>query len=330
MNSKVSIVMLNLNGLKDTIECLESLKKISYPNYEIVLVDNGSKCNDAEILEERYRGYVKLIRSKDNLGFAEGNNVGFRQVLAEGQSEYILVLNNDTYVEPDFLDELMKCTERHPEAGSVQTKMIWALHPHLIDAAGIEYSRHGFGFNRGGYEPIERYDEEKEIFGCCAGACIYKSKALKETIIGNDYFDKDFFCNYEDFDLAFRLQWAGWKAWYAPKSIVYHKRGGTTGTISDFIVYYNRRNLVWSYFKDLSKGLIIKNLPYFVIGQIAQLGRNLAKGQFIVIKAKFDAYRNLGMILRKRKQIKRRVNPREIDKWLIKRWKANTPVLGEG
>jgi len=105
---KVSIIILNWNGLKDTIECLESLKKITYPNYEVIVVDNDSKGNDADILEERYKNYIRVIRNKENLGFAGGNNVAIRQVLKEEKSDYILLLNNDTIVEPNFLEELIK------------------------------------------------------------------------------------------------------------------------------------------------------------------------------------------------------------------------------
>jgi hypothetical protein len=322
MNSpKVSIIVLNWNGLKYTIECLESLKKITYPNYEVILIDNGSKENEAGVLEEKYKDYIKLIKNKENLGFAEGNNVGIR--ISNG--EYILTLNNDTKVEPNFLDELVKCAQNHPQAGSIQTKMIFSQHPEIIDSAGLLYSRNGLGFNRGAYQSINEYTEEKEIFGCCAGACLYKRGALEDIKINDEYFDKDFFTNYEDVDLAFRLQWAGWKSWYCPKSIVYHQRGATTGVKSKFIIYHSRRNQIWTWLKNFPFSFILKNLHWLFITEIAQAGLDLLRQRPIGIKAKFDAYLNLGKILKKRGKIKKKVDFSEIEKWFILRWRIKIP-----
>ena len=329
MNPKVSIIILNWNGLKYTIECLESLRKITYPNYEVIVVDNGSKGNDADVLEEKYKDYIKLIRNKENLGFAEGNNVGIRQVLKEEKSDYILCLNNDTIVEPDFLDELIKCSQRHPEAGSVQPKMVFSWNPHYIDSAGHLYSKNSFNFNRGAYESADKYNDENEIISCCAGACLYKKEALEDIKINNEYFDKDFFASYEDADLGFRLQWSGWKSWYCPKAVVYHKRGATTGIRSPFIIYYSARNQVWTYFKNFPLGFILKNFPWFFIAEITQISLNLLRKRPIILKAKFDAYRNLGKILKKRKQIKKIVDFSEIEKWLILKWRITAPFYSQ-
>ncbi len=314
--------------MKDTIECLESLKKITYPNYEVIVVDNGSKGNEADILEEKYKDYIKVIKNKENLGFAEGNNVGIRGVMREGGSEYILALNNDTTVEPDFLDKLVECVEKESLVGSIQPKMILAKF-NCIDSAGLEYSKNGFGFNRAAYEPIDQYTEEKEIFGCCAGACLYKIKALEDIKIGDECFDKDFFATYEDFDLAFRLQWAGWKSWYCPKAIVYHLRGKTIGTRSKFTAYYRTRNQTWNLFKNLPNRFILKNLHWIILGQLGQIGINLLKGRFFllpsILRGRLDGYFGLRKILKRRKKIKKRVDFSEIEKFLILKWRVKTP-----
>ena len=93
---KVSIIILNWNGLKNTICCLQSLKKITYQNYEVVVVDNGSKNKQADVLEERFKNYIHLIRNEENLGFAGGNNIAIKKVIAERKSEYVLLLNNES------------------------------------------------------------------------------------------------------------------------------------------------------------------------------------------------------------------------------------------
>ena len=326
---KVSVIILNWNGLKYTIECLESLKKITYPNYEVILVDNGSKGNEADILEKKYKDYIKLIRNKENLGFAEGNNVAIREVIKEGKSDYILLLNNDIIVEPDFLDELVKYAKRHPEVGSIQPKMIWTVYPQLIDSVGLEYSRNGNGFSKGIYEPIEKYNQEKEIFGCCAAACLYRREALEDIKINDEYFDKDFFALGEDLDIAFRLQWASWKAWYCPKAIVYHFRGKAIGTRNKFGCYYGPRNQTWNLFKNLPNSFILKNLHWIILEQLGQIGIYLLQGRFFllksILKGRLDGYLGLRRILKKRKRIKKTVNFSEIEKWFILKWRVKIP-----
>jgi len=328
-HSKVSIIILNWNGLKNTIECLESLKKITYPNYEVILVDNGSKGNDADILKEKYKDYIRLIRNKKNLGFAEGNNVAIREVIKEGKSDYILLLNNDTAVEPDFLDELIKCAKRHLNTGSIQPKMVFSWNPRFIDSTGHLYSKNSLAFNRGAYESVDKYNEENEIISCCAGACLYRISALKDIAIEDEYFDKDFFTSYEDVDLGFRLQWAGWKSWYCPKSVVYHKRGATTGIRSPFIIYHFSRNQTWTFFKNFPISFLLKNFSWFFIAEIFQIGLNLLRRKPIILKAKIDAYRNLGKILRKKKQIKKTIDFKEIEKFLILKWRITAPFYSQ-
>ena len=326
---KVSIIILNWNGLEDTVECLESLEKITYPNYEIVVIDNGSEGNDTDVLEEKYKDYIKVIRNKENLGFAEGNNVAIREIIKKGESKYILLLNNDTTVEPDFLDKLVNCAQRYPKAGSIQPKLIWVFYPKLLDSAGLEYSRTGAGFDRGKFQPIEKYNQEEEILAGCGAALLCRVEALEDIKIDNEYFDTDFFATYEDFDLGFRLRWAGWKAWYCPKSIVYHFRGKTVGVRSKFTAYYRTRNQNWNLFKNLPNGFILKNLHWIILAQLGQIGINLFKGRFSllpsILRGRFDGYFGLRKILKKRRRIRKNVDFSEIEKFLILKWRIRIP-----
>ncbi len=326
---RVSIIILNWNGLKETIGCLESLKKIEYPNYQVIVVDNGSKRNEAGILEEKYKGYIRLIRNKENLGFAEGNNVAIRKVIEAKTSDYILTLNNDITVESDFLAELIKAAQRHPEAGSIQCKMVWARNKSLIDNAGFKFLKPGLVFDRGGFEPVENYDREEEVLGCCAGACLYKNESLEDIRIDDDYFDKDFFCSYEDMDLALRLQWMGWKSWYCPKAIVYHQKGAATGLGSSFIIFHNRRNQIWMGIKNFPFCFLLKNLPGLLLSDIIQISLDFLRRRpirtiIIGMKGKFDGYFSSGKMLRKRKKIPKRVHFSEIEKFFISSWSLRT------
>ncbi len=329
MPPKISIIILNWNGLEDTIKCLESLKKITYPNYEVVVVDNGSKGNDADVLAKKYKEYIKLIREKKNLGFAEGNNVAIRKVIKEKESKYVFLLNSDTTVEPDFLDKLVNFAERHKKLGSVQPKMVWAIHPHLIDSAGLEYSKTGFGFERGKFCSVKSLNKAEEIFGCCAGACLYRAEALRDIAIQGEYLDKDFFAYYEDFDLAFRLRWAGWQNWYCPQSVIYHFRGASVGTKSKFTAYYGARNQTWNLFKNLPASFFAKNFFFIIAAQIAQIAINLLHGDFQVvwhiIKGRFAGYLGFKAVFAKRKKVKKRIPAADLEKWIIWKWRTKIP-----
>ena len=323
-NPRVSIVILNWNGLKNTIDCLESLKRTKYPNYEVIIVDNGSKESEGEVLQKKYRRYIQVIRNSKNLGFAEGNNTAIRKVFKEKISDYILTLNNDITVEPDFLTELVKIAQEYPEAGSIQCKMVWTRDRKLLDNVGLKFLKPGLAFDRGRFEPVEDYNKEEEILGCCAGACLYKSQALEAIRIDDEYFDKDFFASYEDVDLALRLQWMGWKSWYCPKAIVYHQKGAAIGVNSNFLIYYNRRNKIWMRFKNLPFSFLLKNIHQFFLIDLSQAGLDLFKKTPTGIKGVCAAYFNLGKMLKKRKKIHKKVNFSEIEKFFISSWNFKT------
>ena len=123
MEPKVSIIILNWNGLDDTIECLESLQKITYPNYEVIVVDNGSRGNDAQVLREKFGDYIELIQNDKNYGYTGGNNIGIRYALHNSSWDYFLVLNNDTVVESGFLTELVNIAESAPSSGIAGPKI---------------------------------------------------------------------------------------------------------------------------------------------------------------------------------------------------------------
>jgi len=128
-NPKVCIIILNWNGLVDTIECLESLKKITYPNYKVIVVDNASSGDDVEVLTQKYGGYIHIIQNDKNYGFAEGNNIGIKYALAHLAPNYVFLLNNDTVVAPDMLDELIKVTEGNKRIGIACPLTYWYDQP---------------------------------------------------------------------------------------------------------------------------------------------------------------------------------------------------------
>lgn len=221
---KVAIIILNWNGKNDTLNCLKSLANLNYPNYDVIVVDNGSTDGSQEAIKKMFP-WVKLIENKQNLGFAKGNNIGIRYALKDRNVKYIFVLNNDTKVEPNCLTELVKVAESDDRIGIVQPKVLRMDNPKIIDTTGHVF-KFGFGWivDRG-FGKIDRgqYDDKLDIVGGCACACLYRRKMLEDIGL----FDESLDTYYEDAELSWRAYKKGWKAKYVPSAIVYHKRGGT-------------------------------------------------------------------------------------------------------
>lgn len=318
------------HGKKFLKDYLDSLLKQTHNEFRIIVIDNSADNESIKYLEENYHtlitnGKLKIIKNQGNFGFAKANNQGIKEAFKDPECEYVICLNNDTITRPDFIENLIKMAEKHPNAGSIQARMIWGQNPELIDSTGLEYSKNGLGFNRGAYKAANEYNEEAEILGCCAGACLYRRKALEDIEINGEYFDEDFFAYYEDFDLALRLRLAGWKSYYCPNAIVYHHKGASKGILSDFTIYHNWRNYTWTYFKNMPKILLIEYLPLFLLTELLQIMLNLKRRKWIILRAKYDAYKNIRSIIKKRKLIKKRTNYKKFKNLLILKWQVKVP-----
>jgi len=245
----ISAIIVNWNGKKHLSYCLSSLEKIDYPNFEVILVDNGSTDGSVEYVEKNF-SQVKIIRNQKNLGFAEANNIGAK----EARGEYLLFLNNDTRVIPNFLDKLVLRMEEDATIGMCQGKLLLMDEPGKLDVLGGYLTSTGFlkhiglnGTDRG------QYNQEREIFSP-RGACMMIQHSLFERLGG---FDKDFFAYFEETDLAWRVWLAGYRIVYIPQSVVYHKVGATTQSLSfSFIQYHSYKNRI----RSLIKNLELKNL----------------------------------------------------------------------
>lgn len=306
----VSVVILNFNGKKYLDDCITSVLAQTFRDYEVIIVDNGSSDGSVEYLETQYP-WVKVVKNRENLGFAEGTNTGIRQA----KGEYILTLNNDTRMDNRFLECLIRVMKSDGGVGICAPKMIFC--DNRINSAGICISRSGAAWDRGMSEPDKgQYDSQQEVFGSCAGAALYRREMLEEIGL----FDEDFFLYMEDVDLAFRGRLAGWKCFYVPDAKVHHVYGGTTGVGSDLSVYYGNRNILWYVVKDFPGRLLIISLPW-IIGRclaVVPYYARMGKGR-IILKSKLDALRGLPRMLRKRGKVVRTVHDGEIGK-LINTW----------
>jgi GT2 family glycosyltransferase len=246
---RASIIIPNWNGAHHLPVCLDALRAQTYPDSEVVLVDNGSTDGSQALVTKQYPE-VRLLALRHNLGLTGGNNAGFRAA----QGDILISLNNDTEVHPRFVEALVNALMEHPEAGMAATKMLLFDRRDHIHSAGDGYGMNGIPFNRGVWQRDEgQFDEPGWIFGGCGGAVAYQRAMLDDVGL----FDESFFMYCEDVDLNWRAQLAGWRCWYTPESVIYHKLSATGG--GSIASYYTGRNTLWVIAKNYPAALLRKH-----------------------------------------------------------------------
>lgn len=243
MTPKVFIIILNWNGLNDTTECLASLKKNYYRNIEIIIVDNASDGNDVKLIENRYNDFIhKIIINDSNLGFSGGNNVGIKYAIKNG-ADYILLLNNDTIVEPDFLSQLVKADQANPEASILTPRINYYNRKDIIWFAGGYISKlRASGFPEGIGEHEIKYHKDRYC-NFASGCCMLIKRDVIETI---GFLDENYFLYLEDSDYSYRAHKEGFKIYYASASKIYHKVSSTTSRTNELLpLYYMTRNRLY-------------------------------------------------------------------------------------
>jgi GT2 family glycosyltransferase len=269
---KVYVVIPNWNGAERIRPCLDSLKSQSQA-HTVVVVDNGSVDDSVKIIEADFPE-VHLISHKKNKGFTGGVNPGIKYAVQEG-AEFVALLNNDAVAEKDWLENLVSFLDKNPKAGIATSKICDDKRTHL-DSTGDIYTTWGLPYPRGRGEPYStRYDDEAWIFGASGGASIYRIKMLERIGL----FDQDFFAYYEDVDLSFRAQLAGWKVGYVPKAKVYHEISATSSRIKGFATYHTLKNLPMLFWKDVPLKLMPEIFPRFVLLYLSITASALARGQ---------------------------------------------------
>ena len=255
MTPQVTIVILNWNGRHLLPACLSALDTQTFRDFEVVVVDNGSHDGSPEWLAAQYPA-VRLIRNATNLGFATANNQGIRA----SQAPLIMLLNNDAYLAPDCLLQLVETAERAVWAGMFACKILQHDAPDRMDAAGIEVDRAGVAWNRGWGEPAANHTQASEVFGPSAAAALYRRTMLDQIGL----LDDDFFIYYEDVDLAWRAQWAGWRCLYVPEAAARHVHSATTGRGSPFKNFLLGRNKWRAILKDYPFAALAAYLPLMI------------------------------------------------------------------
>jgi GT2 family glycosyltransferase len=321
----LSVIIPNWNGEKFLTDCIDSLKRQTFHDFETILVDNGSTDGSAEFAEERYGDFIRIIRNRENLGFTGGNNVGIQAA----RGKYIVLLNNDTWATPTWLEELAKATSLDHPIGMWASKVYSYYRREQIEAVGELIYWDGLCRSQGQYEQEQgQYEEMREIFFPSGCGGMYRKSIFEEIGL----FDEDFFAYGDDAEIGIRARLAGWKCVYVPKAILYHKNSGSTGHYSPFKAFYVERNRFWITIKYFPLPLLILSIFFtfyrFAFQAYGALAHQGAAGKFtknysplrligILLKAYGSGFRHLPFMWKKRKKLKplRRVTYGEIFRW---------------
>ena len=285
----VSIVVLNYNGIKFLQDVFDSLLECTYPNLEIIMVDNRSSDESVLFVTDKYPR-VRIHQNAENYKYARGNNEGIK--IANGK--YICLLNNDVKVSPRFVEPIIEIFESDLEIGAAQPKILDFNNRKQLEYAGAcggYLDWFGYPFLRGRLFNITendsgQYDESVEIFWA-SGACIFfRADTLKNVGL----LDESFELHMEEIDLCWRLHLTGWKILSVPQSVIWHHGGGTLSQFSAQKVYYNFRNNIFALIKNFSALNLLLRLPFrFFLDLIAVL-RSFAILQFAMGLAILKGY----------------------------------------
>lgn len=310
MRFPIEVLILNFNGKHHLKRCLESVLKTDYPNFSVVVVDNGSTDGSVEFIKQNFQN-VKIISHRKNLGFAAGYN----QALKLTNAPYFSLLNNDVEVTPNWLRELVKFATK-PHVAAVTGKILFFHQKNRINACGGIMDKYGCSVNRGmGELDNGQYDKTMPVFYAPCGFVLINRKAWEE--IGP--FDDQFFFYGEDVDFSWRARLMGYEILCVPSSVIFHKWQGS----HEKQIYYDERNRLVTLLKNYSlRSLVIIMPRYFAIQLLKTfwIMKNWGTlNALVILKALFWNLLNLSQTWKKRIVIqrKRRISDQEVNKKMV-------------
>lgn len=254
---RASIIIPHYNGQQHLETCLGSLRRQTVTDFEVLLVDNGSTDGSQAYLRAEFPE-VRLIELGRNFGFTGACNAGF----AAATSPILILLNNDTETDPHWLANILDGFARHPEVGSIASRMMLFDRRDHFHTAGDFVRLDGTPGNRGVWQKDEgQYDREETVFSACGGAAAYRREVLEQV----GYLDDAYFFSCEDVDLGWRINLAGWRVLYLPTAIVYHKLKATGGSVTGS--YYDGRNFLYLIAKNMPSSLLRRHWRMILRGQ---------------------------------------------------------------
>ena len=325
MKPLISIIILNYNAGNLLIDCVSSIQKSNYTNFEIILVDNISKDNSHKKCKDNFPT-IKLIENKENLGYCEGNNVGLRTA----KGEFVVVLNPDTIVDSNWLDELLEAYQNNGE-GLYQPKFLATSDNSMLLSTGQMIQLFGFGYSRSKGDKDEKLFEKIEQIDYASGTCLFTSKKILKKI---GLFDPFLFAFHDDLELCWRAALNRIKSFYVPKSIVYHPIEDTSFKWSPLKFKLMERNRKYCLLTLYDRSTFYKMLPALIVVDIAVFFFYLSKG---LMKMKFladlEILKNLKIINKKysENQKIKNISDKEIihsfkNEVIVPRWIVNNKI----
>ena len=325
MKPLISIIILNYNAGNLLIDCVSSIQKSDYTNFEIILVDNISKDNSHKKCKDNFPT-IKLIENKENLGYCEGNNVGLRTA----KGEFVVVLNPDTIVDSNWLDELLEAYQNNGE-GLYQPKFLATSDNSMLLSTGQMIQLFGFGYSRSKGDKDEKLFEKIEQIDYASGTCLFTSKKILKKI---GLFDPFLFAFHDDLELCWRAALNRIKSFYVPKSIVYHPIEGTSFKWSPLKFKLMERNRKYCLLTLYDRSTFYKMLPALIVVDIAVFFFYLSKGLMkMKILADLEILKNLKIINKKysENQKIKNISDKEIihsfkNEVIVPRWIVNNKI----
>jgi len=368
---KVCIQIVTWNSQQFLKDCLDSIFNQTYKNFSILVIDNGSKDETIKFIKENYfpkHGSMEIykefrqnkpdlfiIQNKKNVGFSKAHNQG----LAISQADFVLVMNPDVILEPDFLEKLIEAAEKDDKISSLGGKILklkWGdaeigekLKTNILDSTGLKILRSGQVIDRGeGETDNGQHDNQEEVFGISGACVLYRRAALEDikipvirnSYIGNkfvirsrairqpaesdEYFDEDFFAYKEDIDLAWRLQLFGWQSVYVPTAKAYHFRSGAPASLrfsqSRWVNFLSFRNHLWLFVKNMHWQIFWRNFWFILWHQSLKKLYLLFTQPGILLKGKLSFLQKFSKMLAKRKYI---LSQSKLNWRVINKWMDN-------
>lgn len=302
IKSRVNVIIPNWNGIKLLKICLPSLRRQTFKDFEIIVIDNGSSDGSVDFIKKNYPE-IHLIKLKKNIGFSPAINLGIKN----GNGEYFVLINNDTKVDKDCLKRLVEAADKHSEAGMIACKMLNFNQPELIDSAGDYIDAVGHANNIGlGEKDSVKFNHGGYVFLVTGGGSLIKREVFEK--IG--FFDHDYFAYMEDVDFCLRAQMVGFKGWYEPKAVIYHMHGETAKRNLAFKEYLQFRNMTMTIIKDFPTKLLLKDFNWLKIILVNfNTVRYLAGQGYLMsgLKSEWYVLTHFFKLLKKRQEIQSKI-----------------------
>jgi GT2 family glycosyltransferase len=295
----VSVSIITSNSDRYIAGCLDAVLRQTGTHLDVVVVDNASKDNTRRILA-KYRSRIRLIKNERNLGFAAAQN----QAIRCSQAPWVLALNPDVLLQPDFIANLLEAAAADPGAGTICGKLLsigpgfTPLPEPRIDSAGIYFTPAMRHFDRGWQQPDDgRYDRPEYVFGASAAAALYSRDFIEDISIDGEFFDPDFFVYREDADIAWRAQLLGWRCLYTPAAVAHHVRTVSPEnrkSVSAVINMHSVKNRFLLRIKNLTPGLWRRYWLAMTLRDLAVIG-----GCLLIEQRSLEAFARLARCWRR-------------------------------